>query len=55
MTGALEASIQILEDFAAKDAGYKKIHDHWKAARAAQFKFFSTAELAYAKFAYPRG
>ena len=40
LSGALEASIQILEDFAAKDAGYKKVHDHWKAARAAQFKFF---------------
>ncbi len=55
LSGALEASIQILEDHAAKDAGYKKIHDHWKAARADQFKFFSTAELAYAQFAYPRG
>mgnify|MGYP003956244765 FL=1 len=55
LSGALEASIQILEDHAAKDGGYKKIHDHWKATRADQFKFFSTAELAYAQFAYPRG
>jgi TRAP-type mannitol/chloroaromatic compound transport system substrate-binding protein len=55
LEGALAASTQILEDYAAADAGYAEIYQHWKASRADQFQFFSTAELAYAKFAYPRG
>jgi TRAP-type mannitol/chloroaromatic compound transport system substrate-binding protein len=55
LAGALEASIQILEDNAAKDEGYATVYKHWKNTRSEQFKFFSTAELAYAKFAYPRG
>jgi TRAP-type mannitol/chloroaromatic compound transport system substrate-binding protein len=54
LAGALEASTQILADYAAKDPGYAEIYSHWQASRADQFKFFSTAELAYAKFAYPR-
>ena len=54
LSGAWDASNQILEDYAAKDPAYAKIYTHWKASRADQFKFFSTAELAYAKFAYPR-
>jgi TRAP-type mannitol/chloroaromatic compound transport system substrate-binding protein len=55
MAGALDASRQILEDHAAKDPAYATIYEHWKKARAEQFKFFSTAELAYARFAYPTG
>jgi TRAP-type mannitol/chloroaromatic compound transport system substrate-binding protein len=55
MAGALDASRQILEDHAAKDPGYAKVYEHWKKARSEQFKFFSTAELAYARFAYPAG
>jgi TRAP-type mannitol/chloroaromatic compound transport system substrate-binding protein len=55
LEGALAASTQILEDYAAADAGYAEIYQHWKTSRADQFQFFSTAELAYAKFAYPRG
>jgi TRAP-type mannitol/chloroaromatic compound transport system substrate-binding protein len=55
LEGALAASIQILEDYAAADAGYGEIYQHWKRSRSDQFRFFSTAELAYAKFAYPRG
>jgi len=55
LSGAWDASNQILEDYAAKDSGYNEIYTHWKASRADQFKFFATAELAYAKFAYPRG
>ena len=54
LAGAWAASTQILADYAAKDAGYAEIYAHWQASRADQFKFFSTAELAYAKFAYPR-
>ena len=54
MGAAWDASNQILEDYAANDAGYAEIYRHWKASRADQFKFFATAELAYARFAYPR-
>jgi TRAP-type mannitol/chloroaromatic compound transport system substrate-binding protein len=53
LTGAREASLQMLEDEAAKDPAYSEIYEHWKAFRAASFGWFSTAELAYARFAYP--
>ena len=54
MGAAWDASNQILEDYAGKDAGYAEIYRHWKASRADQFRFFATAELAYARFAYPK-
>lgn len=50
MEAAEEASRALLQEFAAKDATYRAIHDHWSAARASLHGWFSTAELAYTKF-----
>ncbi len=52
MVGAREASQQILEDHSAKDPAYAKVYSHWKNARAQAFRWFGTAELAYARFAF---
>jgi len=49
MSAAREASQQLLEDQAAADPAYAKVYSHWKAARSESFKWFSTAELAYAQ------
>jgi len=52
MKGAQEAARQILSEQAAKDPSYRKIYEAWEASRKAQAKWFSTAELAYAQFAF---
>ena len=52
MKGAQEAARQILNEQAAKDPAYRKIYEAWEASRKAQAKWFSTAELAYAQFAF---
>jgi TRAP-type mannitol/chloroaromatic compound transport system substrate-binding protein len=52
MVGARNASQQILEENAAKDPRYAKIYNAWNAARGDAFRWFGTAELAYAQFAF---
>ncbi|MEM7307115.1 MAG: substrate-binding domain-containing protein [Planctomycetota bacterium] len=52
MAAAQEASIQLMEDQAAQDAGYRKIYHAWKKAKGDLFSWFGTAELAYASFAF---
>lgn len=52
MRAAREASTQLLEEDAAKDAGYRKIYEAWKKFREEQSSWFGTAELAYARFAF---
>jgi TRAP-type mannitol/chloroaromatic compound transport system substrate-binding protein len=54
MLAAQKASTEVLEEQASKDAGYRKIYDHFKKARAEMFRWFGTAELAYAAFAFPK-
>lgn len=49
---AKEESVALLEESAAADAAYRKVYDHWKAARNDLNRWFSTAELAYAKVAF---
>jgi TRAP-type mannitol/chloroaromatic compound transport system substrate-binding protein len=49
MSAARAASHQLLEDQAAADPVYAKVYNHWKQARADSFRWFSTAELAYAQ------
>ncbi len=53
MRRAREISETQLEDEAAKDAAYAKIHAHWKAFRASSFAWFDLAERAYQDFAFP--
>jgi len=52
MTAARTQSEALLQENAAKDAGYKKIFDHWSAFRKESFEWFGMAEQAYAAFAF---
>ncbi|MGQ0703087.1 MAG: TRAP transporter substrate-binding protein [Gemmatimonadales bacterium] len=53
MEAAQRESFALFEDTAARDAGYRKIYEQWKAFRADSYRFFATADLAYAQFAFP--
>jgi len=55
MTAAHKASVELLAELAAKDAGYRKIYDHWSKARTDAYRWFGTAEAAYAEYAFPKG
>ena len=52
MVGAKEASVALLEESAAADATYRRVYDHWKSAKTDLDKWFSAAELAYARASY---
>lgn len=51
MRAAQNASFEMLNEEASKDAGYRKIFDAWTQARKDAYKWLGTAELAYTKFA----
>ncbi len=55
MTAARKESLDMLEENAAADVAYRKIYDHWSKARAQSYRWFNTAELAYARFAFGKG
>lgn len=55
MQAASTASEALLQDYASKDAGYKKVLDHWDAFRKASNGWMGAAETAYAKFAFNPG
>ena len=55
MSKAHQVSLQLLEDNAAADASYGAIYSAWKKARTSSFKWFGTAEAAYAQFTFPKG
>jgi TRAP-type mannitol/chloroaromatic compound transport system substrate-binding protein len=52
LVGSRAAAEALLEDQAAADAGYRKVHEHWKAFRKGAFEWFATAELAYQNAAF---
>ena len=52
LRAAQKATTDLLEEQAGKDARYRKIYEHYKKARADMFRWFGTAELAYASFAF---
>ncbi len=52
MAASKEASEQLLIDQAAANKEYSKILDHWRTFREDSFRWFGTAELAYAKYAW---
>ncbi|MFT4975996.1 MAG: TRAP-type mannitol/chloroaromatic compound transport system substrate-binding protein [Myxococcota bacterium] len=54
MERAYAESAALLTEYAGKDAGYKKIYDAWSSARKEMFRWFGTAELEYANFAFKR-
>jgi TRAP-type mannitol/chloroaromatic compound transport system substrate-binding protein len=54
LTAARTTSLELMEQDAAKDAGYRKIYEGWKAFRDVTHRWWGAAELAYAQFAYKR-
>jgi TRAP-type mannitol/chloroaromatic compound transport system substrate-binding protein len=44
-----------MNENAAADAGYRKIFESWDEARRSSFRWFSTAEQAYARFSFGGG
>lgn len=50
MREAQRVSTQMLEDFAAADAGFRAVYDHWRAFRDATRTWHGGAELSYARF-----
>ncbi len=54
--GLARATIdEILEDYAAADAQYRAVYDHWREFRDLSHRWFGTAELRYASFAFGGG
>ena len=43
---------EILEEYAAADAQYRQVYDHWRNFKEASYRWFGTAELRYAGFAF---
>jgi TRAP-type mannitol/chloroaromatic compound transport system substrate-binding protein len=54
MRAAQETARAILEQHAARDGAFRRVYDSWVAFRDASFRWFGTAELGYAEFAFPR-
>lgn len=54
MTRAREVTTQLLEDNARENQQYRKIYESYKQAREDAYRWFGTAEMAYADFAFPR-
>jgi TRAP-type mannitol/chloroaromatic compound transport system substrate-binding protein len=52
MEAARAASDQILAEYASKDPTYRAVYDAWSTFRAESFRWWGTAELAYAQFAF---
>lgn len=52
LKAALKASVELLEQEAKKDAGYRRVYEPWKKTREDMFAWFGTAELAYARFMF---
>lgn len=52
LQAARKTSFEMLEEQAAADATYRKIYEAWKTARRDAYRWFGTAELAYASFAF---
>ncbi len=54
MDAAREATFAILEEQASASPAYRKVYEAWKTVRGPYFKWFGTAELAYADYAFKR-
>ncbi|MEM7353074.1 MAG: TRAP transporter substrate-binding protein [Acidobacteriota bacterium] len=52
MRKARQVSFEMLEEQAAADTTYRNIYNSWKKARSDAYRWFGTAELAYARFAF---
>ncbi len=54
MQRAQEVTTQILEDNASGNQQYREIYEAYKKAREDAYRWFGTAEMGYADFAFPR-
>jgi TRAP-type mannitol/chloroaromatic compound transport system substrate-binding protein len=54
MSRAQEVTTQLLEDNASGNKQYRKIYEAYKGAREDAYRWFGTAEMGYADFAFPR-
>jgi len=54
MQRAQEITTQLLEDNATGNPQYRKIYEAYKEAREDAYRWFGTAEMGYADFAFPR-
>ena len=54
MEAAFRTSFELYAEQASGDPGYRKIYEAWVTARRESFRWFNTAERAYADFALPR-
>jgi len=54
MTRAQEITRQLLEEQAASSSMYRKIYDSYRQVREDSYRWFGTAEMAYANFAFPQ-
>jgi TRAP-type mannitol/chloroaromatic compound transport system substrate-binding protein len=52
LTACAAASRDLLEQYAARDAGYRKVYDAFRSFRDDAFRWFGTAESAYAEHAF---
>ncbi|MCI0434055.1 MAG: TRAP transporter substrate-binding protein [Gemmatimonadetes bacterium] len=53
MEAARTAANAILEENATRDATYRRVYEAWRSFRDSSFRWFGTAERAYADFAFP--
>ncbi|PSQ80606.1 MAG: ABC transporter substrate-binding protein [Bacteroidetes bacterium QS_1_63_11] len=54
MKRAQKATTQLLEDNASGNKQYREIYGAYKDARGSAYRWFGTAEMGYADFAFPR-
>jgi TRAP-type mannitol/chloroaromatic compound transport system substrate-binding protein len=52
LAAAWKATHELYDEFAGKNAKFKKVYDHWKAFRDEQYLWFRVAELTYENFAF---
>lgn len=52
MRGAQKEAFALYDELAASDPAYKEIYDNWRKFKADSDKWFSSAETAYARFAF---
>ena len=55
LTASRDAAFELMRENAAVDAGYRKIFESWDEVRQSSFRWFSTAEQAYARFSFGGG
>jgi TRAP-type mannitol/chloroaromatic compound transport system substrate-binding protein len=53
MKAAHKTTFEFLEEQAAADPEYRQVYASWKKARSEAFRWWATAELAYASYAFP--